>query len=79
MLLIPLHNCLGVFGLKAVNTAKGASTKYCVKGLSTYVNVIFLINSQKCLQNQLLLCHYGGIVCALMRDKNDLINFRIRL
>jgi hypothetical protein len=27
--------------LEAVNAAKGASTKYWVKGLNTYVNVIF--------------------------------------
>ena len=28
--------------IEAVITSKGASTKYCVKGLNTHVNVIFL-------------------------------------
>ena len=45
--------------LEAVMAAKGASTKYWVKGLNTYVNVIFTVLN-------LLLCHYGAL-CSLMR------------
>ena len=53
--------------LEAVIAAKGSSTKYRVKGLNTYVNVIFqlfifnkLVNISK---NMFLLCYYG-VLCV---------------
>ena len=48
--------------LEAVIAAKGASTKYCVKGLNTYVNVIFqFFFFNKCVKISKILfsfCHY---------------------
>ena len=49
--------------LDAVITAKGALTKYRVKGLNTYVNVIFDLlfyyKLAKMSKNMFLLCHCG--------------------
>jgi hypothetical protein len=47
--------------LEAVIAAKGTSTKYCVKGLNTYVNVIFhfFIFQTFAKKKPFLLCHYG--------------------
>ena len=48
--------------LKAVIATKGASTKYWVKGLNTYVNVIFqlciFLTFANISKKQFLLCHY---------------------
>ena len=54
--------------LKAVIAAKGASTKYWVKGLNTYVNVIFqfLFLFLMCKKTVFALSSWG-IVCRLMR------------
>jgi hypothetical protein len=56
--------------LEAVIAAKDASTKYCVKGLNTYVKVVFTFyifytfaNKYK---NLFLLGHYG-IYCVDLR------------
>jgi hypothetical protein len=52
--------------LEAVIAAKGASTKYRVKGLNTYRNVLsvyhFLMHLQKCI-NLFLLCNYR-VLCV---------------
>ncbi|CDQ73994.1 unnamed protein product [Oncorhynchus mykiss] len=64
---LPNYRCAKIVAsyprrLKAVITAKGASTKYWVKGLNTSVNVIrlfFFIHLQK---NKFVLCHYG-VLC----------------
>jgi hypothetical protein len=53
--------------LGAVIAAKGASRKYLVKGLNTYVNVIFSLfyfyTFAKMSKKQFLLCHYG-VLCV---------------
>ena len=48
---LPKYNCAKLVAsyptrLKAVIAAKGASTNYCVKGLNTYINVIFHVISK---------------------------------
>ena len=48
--------------LNAVIAAKGASTKYRVKGLNTYVNVISVFFA-KCSKNLFLLRNYG-VLCV---------------
>jgi hypothetical protein len=52
--------------LEAVIAAKGASTKYWVKGLNTCVNVIsdIILNTLANMsKNLFLLCHYGVLWC----------------
>ena len=68
---IPKYRCAKLLAsiprrLKAVITAKGASTKYWVKGLNTYVkcDLSFLLYTfAKLSKNLFLLCHYV-IVCV---------------
>ena len=57
--------------LEVVITAKGASKKYWVKGLNTYVNVIFqlfVLNTFAKIFQPVLTLSLWGIGCILMRD-----------
>jgi hypothetical protein len=54
--------------LKAVIAAKGASTKYWVKGSENLCKCKHLFNTfAKMSKNLFLPCHYG-VVCRLLRD-----------
>jgi hypothetical protein len=60
--------------LEAVIAAKGASTKYWIKGLNTYVNVIFqccCFCFSKNVNNPVFALSLLGIVCRLMKEKNN--------
>jgi hypothetical protein len=61
--------------IKAVITAKGASTKSWVKGLNTHEKCDILISLNDILKSFCLLL--WCIVCRLMRGKNYLVNFRM--
>jgi hypothetical protein len=76
-----------VYQACSVIAAKGASTKYWVKGLNTllivYINVIFQFKKcytfAKLSKNPFLLCHHGVLCVEWWRKENNWINFRIRL
>jgi hypothetical protein len=67
--------------VEAVITAKGASTKYRVKGLNTYVNVIFMFlicyTFAKKKRKKMFALSLWGILCRLMREIRVLNTFRI--
>ena len=75
---LPKYRCILSYPrrLEAVNTAKGASTRYWVKGLNTYVNVMFqcfyFIFYKLAKQSFCFCLSLCGIVCRLMRKKQTI-------
>ena len=78
---IPKSKCaelvvLYLWRLEAVITARGASTKYWVKGLNTYVNVIFqfFLFNKFAKISKIPHLSLWGIECRLMRGRKKTIS-----
>jgi hypothetical protein len=61
------------------NCCQSASTMYWIKGLNSYVNVIFFYIYFLISTNLFLPCNYGVLCVDWWEEKNDVIHFTIRL